>query len=96
LLGDLKTTTNEITAYGISAIVLGVIVLLIASGLRHRSNFARLLVALIAAAQLGLTIWVVISYNSVHWYNAIAPLTIYAVVAGYLLFDRDAKEFFTP
>lgn len=94
LLREMKATPNEITAYGIVAIVFGVLVMFIAHLLRRQSNFARLFVAVIAAIQLGLTIWAIVSYHAVHWYNAIAPLVIYALVAGYLFFDRDAKEYF--
>jgi hypothetical protein len=36
----------------------------------------------------------VISLHSVHWYHALWPTAIYLLVAGYLLFDEDAKAYF--
>ena len=38
--------------------------------------------------------WVTIAYHRVHWYDSLAPTLIYALVAGYLMFDEDAKKFF--
>ena len=32
--------------------------------------------------------------HSVHWYHAIWPTVLYMLVAGYLLFDDDAKAYF--
>jgi hypothetical protein len=94
LLREMKATSSEITSYAIAAIVVGLITLVIGHLLRTRSSFARLLVGILALIQLGLTIWAVAAYNSVHWYSAIAPLIIYGAIVGYLFFDRDAKEFF--
>jgi hypothetical protein len=94
LLREMKTTSGELTTYGIVAIIVGIITIIVGHLLRTRSNFARVLVALLALIQLGMTIWAVATIGAVHWYNAIAPLVVYAAVCGYLFFDRDAKEYF--
>ena len=95
LLDEMNATSGELTAYGMVAIVFGVLTLVIGHLLRTRSNFARLLVALLAVIQLGITIWAIAGYHSIHWYNAIAPLVIYAALSSYLFLDRDAREYFT-
>lgn len=43
---------------------------------------------------VGSLIWVVVAYHSIHWYTAMWALAIYALVAGYLLFDEDAKAYY--
>jgi hypothetical protein len=45
-------------------------------------------------ARLVSLLWVVLSLHSVHWYHALWPTLIYVLVAGYLLFDEDAKAYF--
>ena len=52
VLADLDLTTNQITGYAIGAIVLGIIAILIGLMLRNGSEFARYLVAIIAAVRL--------------------------------------------
>ncbi len=94
VLDSVGATSGEITTLGVITIVFGVVVFMIASALRGGSNFARLLVGVIAVVRLIALIWVSISYHRVHWYDSIAPTLVYLLVAGYLFFDDDAKAFF--
>jgi hypothetical protein len=94
LLDAIDATSSDVTTYGVVAIVMGVIVLLIASALRSGASWARLLVGLIAVARVAALIWVTIGYHRVHWYDSLAPTVIYVLVAGYLFFDDDAKQFY--
>ncbi len=94
MLADLDLTTNQITGYAIGAIVLGIIAILIGLMLRNGSEFARYLVAIIAAVRLASLVFTIIRFDAIHWYSAIVPTLVYALVAGYLFFDRDAKAFF--
>ena len=94
VLADLDLTTNQITGYAIGAIVLGIIAILIGLMLRNGSEFARYLVAIIAAVRLASLVFTIIRFDSIHWYHAFVPTVVYAVVAGYLFFDKDAQAFF--
>ena len=96
LLAAVDVTDGDITTYGIFAIAFGVVVVLVARGLQTGANWARLLVAIIAAVRLASVIWLIVAYHHIHWYNAIWPTILYGLVAGYLFFDEDAKKFFKP
>ena len=94
LLNALDVSQGNLTTYAIVAMGLGIIVVLVGFALRAAANWARLLVAIVAVARLISLLWVVISLHSVHWYYALWPTVIYLLVAGYLLFDEDAKAYF--
>lgn len=86
--------SGDVTLLGVATVVFGVVVFMIASALRGGSNFARLLIGVIALARLVGLILVTIGYHRVHWYDSLAPTVIYLLVAGYLVFDDDARAFF--
>jgi hypothetical protein len=94
VLVDLDLTTNQITGYAVGAIVLGIIAILIGLMLRNGSEFARYLVAIVAALRLASLVFTIIRFDAIHWYSAIVPTVVYALVAGYLFFDKDAQAFF--
>ena len=94
LLAAIDVSDGDVTNYGIFAIAFGVIVVLVARALRSGANWARLLVAVIAAIRLASVIWLVAAYHNIHWYNAIWPTVLYSLVAIYLFFDDDAKAYF--
>lgn len=89
-----NVTTNEVTAIAVVSIVLGVISLLIAGGLRAGARWARFLVALGAVLHAAGLVWQVVSHHGLHWYQAVLPTAIYLLVAAYLYGDQDAKSFF--
>ncbi len=94
LLDTIGATSSDVTTYGIVAIVFGVVVLLLASALRSGSNFARLLIGVIALLRAIAFVWGAVAYHRIHWYDTLGPVVIYALIAGYLFFDDDAQEFF--
>jgi hypothetical protein len=95
LLESLGVKDSEVTTYAIVAIAFGVVAILVGGALRGGADWARLLIALIAVARLASFIWVAAAYHRVHWYDSLAPLVLYSVVAGYLFFDDDAKRYFS-
>jgi hypothetical protein len=94
ILSAADVTSGTARAWGVTGIILGVIVIVVGALLSRGSNFARYLIAIIAAFRLFMLIWALIAFHSVYWYNAFWPLLIYAVIAGYLLLDKDAQAFF--
>jgi hypothetical protein len=95
LLDTLHVSQGNLTTYAFVSLGLGIIVVLVGYALRQAANWARLVIAIIAVARLITVLWVVISLHTVHWYQAIWPAVIYMLVAGYLLFDDDAKAYFS-
>lgn len=95
LLVVVDVTSSQLTTYAVFSLMFGVIVLLIGLALRTGQSWSRYVVGVVAAVRLASLIWVVVSYHSIHWYTAIWPMVVYALVAGYLFFDDDAKSYLT-
>jgi hypothetical protein len=94
LLSTVDVTAAQITTYALFTAMFGVIAFLVGLALRNGAAWARYVVAVLAVVRLASLIWVVVAYHSIHWYTAIWALAIYALVAGYLLFDDDAKAYY--
>lgn len=94
LLDTVDVTASQITTYALFTTMFGVIVFLVGLALRSGAGWARYVVAVLAAVRLASLIWVVVAYHSIHWYSAIWSLAMYTLVAGYLLFDDDAKQYY--
>lgn len=95
LLSAVDVTAAQITTYALFTAMFGVIVFLVGLALRNGAMWARYVVTVIAVVRLASLIWVVVAYHSIHWYTALWALAIYALVAGYLLFDEDAKAYYS-
>lgn len=95
LLDTLNVSQGNLTTYAFVSMGLGIIVVLVGYALRQAANWARLVVAIVAVARLITVLWVVVSLHTVQWYQAIWPTVIYLLVAGYLLFDDDARGYFS-
>jgi hypothetical protein len=95
LIGAIDVTASQLATYAVFTIMFGIIVVLVGLALRTGQSWARYTVGVVAAVRLFSLIWVVVSYHSIHWYTAIWPMVMYALVAGYLFFDDDAKAFLT-
>lgn len=93
LLEATGVSSGQIATYAVFTIMFGVIVVLVGLALRTGQSWARYVVGVLAAVRLVSLIWVVVAYHSIHWYTAIWPMAVYALVAGYLFFDDDAKAF---
>ncbi len=96
LLGAAGVSSGQITTYAMFSIMFGIIVVLIGMALRGGAIWARYVVGILSAVRLASLIWVVVSYHNMHWYTAIWPMVIYALIAGYLFTDEDAKAYFGP
>ena len=94
LLEALDVSQGNLTTYAVVSLGIGIIVILVGYALRTAANWARLVIAIVAVAWLITLFWVVAGLHSVHWYHAIWPTVLYMLVAGYLLFDDDAKAYF--
>lgn len=94
LLDAVDATSSDVTTMGIIGIIAGAIALLVGLALRNGARWARNLVGLIAIANVAVLVWAAISYHHVHWYNVAWPAVIYALLAGYLFSDEDAKAYF--
>ena len=95
LLLELKGSRGEITAFGTGLIILGVIAIVVGVMLWRGSDFARILIGIIALVRLIGTIWAFASFDRAHWYEGVGSVVIYAVVAGYLLFGTTARDYTT-
>lgn len=93
LLAAVDVTSSQLATYAVFSIMFGIIVVLIGLALRTGQSWARYVVGVVAAVRLASLIWVVVGYHSIHWYTAIWPMVVYALVAGYLFFDEDAKAY---
>lgn len=95
VLAAVDVTASSLTTFAVFTTMLGVIVFLVGLALRNRANWARYAVAGLAVVRMVSLVWVVVAYHSIHWYSAVWSLVIYALVAGYLLFDEDAKRYYS-
>lgn len=94
-LDALDSSSGDVTAVAVVAIIMGVVTIAVAVALRGGANWARLAIAIIAAINLVNLVWSAATYHQVHWYNVAWPAIIDALIAGYLFFDDDAKAYFT-
>ena len=95
LLVELKGTEGEFTAFGTGLVILGVIAIVVGFMLWRGSDFARILIGIIAVLRLVGTIWAFASFDRQHWYEGIGSVVIYSLVAGYLLFGTTARDYTT-
>ena len=95
LLSAIDLNASQITTYAVFTIMYGAIVVLVGLALRTGQSWSRYVVGGLAAVRLASLIWVVVAYHSIHWYSALWPMVVYALVAGYLFFDDDAKAYLT-
>jgi hypothetical protein len=93
LLVELKGTQGEFTAFGTGLIILGAIAIVVGFMLWRGSDFARILIGIIAIVRLVGTVWAFVSFDREHWYEGIGSVVIYALVAGYLLFGTTARDY---
>lgn len=88
LLVERKGSQGEISAFGTGLIILGVIAIVVGFMLWRGSDFARILIGIIAIIRLIGTIWAFASFDRAHWSAGIGSVVIYALLAGYLLFGH--------
>jgi uncharacterized membrane protein len=95
---NLQLTTGlgrgALVAYGIAIGVVGLIAFAIGVGLRAGSALARMLTIVLALIRLVGLGFAMIAFDNSQWYTAIVPAVIYAVVAYYLIYDPDARDYY--
>jgi uncharacterized membrane protein len=94
VLDSLDATSSNVTAVAIAAIVSSVVAIIVGLALRGGASWARVLVAVLAVANLAALIYAASSSHHLHWYNVVWSAVLYALIAGYLFFDDDAKAYF--
>lgn len=94
LLASVDATSSDLSTLGIVTIALGVVALLVGLAMRRGESWARTLVGVLALINVGFLVFAAISYHHIHWYNVAWPALFYALIAGYLFSDEDAKRFF--
>ena len=86
--------SGALVAYGIVIGALGAVAFAVGVGLRAGSPWSRLVTIAFAFVRLvGLT-FAMFAFDSSQWYTAIVPAVIYAVVAYYLIYDDEARDYF--
>jgi hypothetical protein len=96
VLDRMGGSSDEIAIYAITGMLIGIVVIAVAVALRAGSNFARYFIAFLAVIRLLGLAWAVATFAKGDWYDALVPAVVYALVAGYLLFDKDSQAFFEP
>lgn len=84
-----------LTAYAVAVGALGLVAFGIGIGLRTGTAWARLATILVAFVRLVGLGFAMIAFSNRQWYTAIVPAVIYVLVAYYLLYDREARDYFT-
>lgn len=88
-----EVSSSAITGTAIGLLVAGVIIGLLAMGLRKASNGVRLLIGVVAVLRIAASIYIIFAYPTVR-YEGIVMGVLSLVVLYFLYGDEDAKAFF--
>jgi uncharacterized membrane protein YjdF len=94
LINELDRSGDTILAYGIAALVIGLVTALVASALGRGSNFARWLVAIITLLNLISAVYSFFALDGVTRSSAIVSAIIAVVVLYFLFGEKGSEEFF--
>ena len=86
--------SGGLTTYAIAIGALGLVAFVVGVGLRAGAAWARLVTIVLALIRLVGLGFAMIAFSNRQWYTAIVPAVIYVVVAYYLLYDHEAKDYF--
>jgi hypothetical protein len=92
---DSGESSSTLLTLGISGIVLGLIHIWLAMGLRRGSRFIRALVGLFEIVQIAAAIWALIALHDQYRLNAIVTILISLFVLWYLYAHQRSRAFFT-
>jgi len=87
--------SGGLVAYGIAIGVFGLVAFAVGIGLRAGSGWARTVTIVLALIRLVGLGFAMIAFSNRQWYTALVPAIIYAVVAYYLLYDHEARDYYT-
>lgn len=88
-------TPEELAAFALMTIIVGIIVIGLAAALRNGSNFARYVIAFVALVRIFALLFTVASWAKGDWFDPLVSAVVYTAVAAYLLIDKNAQDFFT-
>jgi hypothetical protein len=95
LQAETGLTSGQLVAYSIGIGLIGLVAFAVGIGLRAGSHWARTVTIVLALIRLVGLAFAMIEFSSRQWYTALVPAIIYAVVAYYLLYDKEAREYYT-
>lgn len=93
LLNESFHTSSQLVAGGITSIVLGAVMILIATALGNANRFVRVIYAVVASLNLVGGLWAALA---LHGEQRVAGIfsALFAILVLYLLFNREAEEYF--
>ncbi len=94
VLAETGLDSSTVAVYAIVLGLLGLFALYVGFQLRLGVDFARYLIAFLAVIRLANLVYVMIFFDRSHWFGALVPALLYALVAAYLLLDDNVKKYF--
>ncbi len=94
VLAETGFDSGTVAVYAIVLGLLGLFALYVGFQLRLGADFARYLIAFLAAIRVANLIYVMIFFDHSHWFGALVPAVLYALVAIYLMMDDNVKRYF--
>jgi hypothetical protein len=91
---DSGESSSTLLALGITGIILGLIHIWLAMGLRRGNRFIRALVGLYEIVQIAAAIWALIALHDQYRVNAILTIAISLFVLWYLYAHQQSRAFF--
>ena len=93
LLAHVNVTSQTVTTYAVVALLVAAITFLVAVGLWRAAGWARGAVAIVQIIQIGLGLYLLVSWRGIYVWNAIIEILV-ALLALWLLFGVNSDEFF--
>ncbi|GIG53261.1 DUF7144 family membrane protein [Demequina activiva] len=93
VLGEVDTSADEATIYGWTALVLGVIIVLVSVGLLRGSRFARFLVLTLMVLRIGADVFALIMVDGYSVVQAVIGIA-WALLIIVMLTTRKASSYF--
>jgi hypothetical protein len=95
LQAETGLSRGELVGYSIAIGVIGLVAFAVGIGLRAGSPWARTVTIALALIRLVGLGFAMIAFSNRQWYTALVPAIIYTVVAYYLLYDHEARDYYT-
>jgi hypothetical protein len=94
LMSDSGESSSTLLTLGISAIILGLIHIWLASALRNGSRFARAVVVVYEVLQIVAAVWALIALHDAYRANALVTILISLFVIWYLYGNDRSRAYF--
>lgn len=93
VLGEVDTTADDAQIYGWTALILGVVIVLVSMGLLRGSRFARFLVLALMVLRIGIDVYALLEIEGYSWLQAAIGIA-WALLIIIVLTTRRASAFF--